>query len=157
HRIFFGREEMIDTVIDGLARRNLVVVHGASGSGKSSLVRAGVLPLLEIQQGRRRRWLTAIQRPAGGPLRNLASALADLLGPPPDSIQAIDSVTFWHTRLALGRSVLDDIEALLSTNGASLCLLVDQFEELFRYAKERSREEAELLIELLCVLAGEKN
>src|SRR6478752_3446617 len=41
HRIFFGREEMIDTVIDALARKNLVVVHGASGSGKSSFVRAG--------------------------------------------------------------------------------------------------------------------
>lgn len=39
HRIFFGREEMIDTVIDALARKNLVVVHGASGSGKSSFVR----------------------------------------------------------------------------------------------------------------------
>lgn len=46
HRIFFGREEMIDTVIDALARKNLVVVHGASGSGKSSFVRAGVLPWL---------------------------------------------------------------------------------------------------------------
>jgi hypothetical protein len=48
HRIFFGREEMVDTVIDGLATKNLVVVHGASGSGKSSLVRAGVLPWLAI-------------------------------------------------------------------------------------------------------------
>jgi len=74
HRIFFGREEMIDTVIDALARKNLVVVHGASGSGKSSFVRAGVLPWLEIQQSRRRHWLTKIRRPAGGPLRNLASA-----------------------------------------------------------------------------------
>jgi hypothetical protein len=157
HRIFFGREEMIDTVIDGLARKNLVVVHGASGSGKSSLVRAGVLPLLEIQQGRRRHWLTAIQRPAGGPLRNLASALAGHLGAPPGSSQAIDSVASWHTRLALGPTVLDDIEASLSAKGASLCLLVDQFEELFRYAKEKSREEAELLTELLCSLAGEKN
>src|SRR5215469_11804435 len=80
HRIFFGREEMIDTVIDGLAAKNLVLVHGASGSGKSSLVRAGVLPWLGIQQTHRGRWLTAIRRPAGGPLRNVASALADLLG-----------------------------------------------------------------------------
>jgi hypothetical protein len=84
HRIFFGREEMIDAIIDRLARNNLVVVHGASGSGKSSLVRAGVLPALEFQQGRRsRRWQTVVLRPAGGPLRNLASALADSLGPPP--------------------------------------------------------------------------
>src|SRR5262245_20784496 len=90
HRIFFCREEMIDGVIDALARTNLVVVHGASGSGKSSFVRAGVLPWLEIQQSRRRHWLTAICRPAGGPLRNLASALADHLGAAPASSQAFD-------------------------------------------------------------------
>src|SRR5271166_4902482 len=82
-RIFFGREEMIDTVIDGLAKRNLVVVHGASGSGKSSLVRAGVLPWLSIQQRARSGWLTGMLRPAGGPLRNFADVLAALLGAPP--------------------------------------------------------------------------
>jgi hypothetical protein len=38
-----------------------------------------------------------------------------------------------------------------------LCLLIDQFEELFRYAKQKSREEAELLIQLLCSVAREKN
>lgn len=116
HRIFFGREEMIDTVIDALARKNLVVVHGASGSGKSSFVRAGVLPWLEIQQSRRRHWLTKIRRPAGGPLRNLASALANLFGAAPGSSQGIDPLTSWHTRLALGHTVLDDIEALLSSD-----------------------------------------
>jgi hypothetical protein len=157
HRIFFGREEMIDMVIDGLARKNLVVLHGASGSGKSSFVQAGVLPWLEIQQSRRRHWLRAIRRPAGGPLRNLASALADLFGAAPGSSQAIDPLTSWHTRLALGRAVLDDIEALLSSKGGSLCLLIDQFEELFRYAKEKNREEAELLTQLLCSLASEQN
>ena len=83
HRIFFGREEMIDTIIDLLARNNLVVVHGASGSGKSSIVRAGVLPWLELQQSRGGTWLTKILRPAGGPLRNLAAALAGALGPAP--------------------------------------------------------------------------
>ena len=44
--IFFGRERMIDEVIELLARQRLVVVHDASGSGKSSLIRAGVLPRL---------------------------------------------------------------------------------------------------------------
>jgi hypothetical protein len=157
HRIFFGREEMIDAVIDALARKNLVVVHGASGSGKSSVVRAGVLPWLDIQQGRRRRWLTAIRRPAGGPLRNLASALAERLGAAPGSSQTSDPAASWHTCLALGHTVLDDIEGLLSSKGTSLCLLIDQFEELFRYAKEKSREEAALLTQLLCSLARERN
>jgi hypothetical protein len=156
-RIFFGREEMIDAVIDGLARKNLVVVHGASGSGKSSLVRAGVLPLLEIQQGRRRGWLKAIRRPAGAPLRNLASAFAECLGPPLGLREKSDAIASWHTLLALGPSVLSAVEAGLKEKAASFCLLIDQFEELFRYAREESREEAELVISLLCALAGENN
>ena len=40
--IFFGRERMTDEVIERLLRDRLVVIHGASGDGKSSLVRAGV-------------------------------------------------------------------------------------------------------------------
>jgi ABC-type polar amino acid transport system ATPase subunit len=44
--IFFGREQMIDEVIERLADHRLVLIHGSSGSGKSSLVRAGVLPRL---------------------------------------------------------------------------------------------------------------
>src|SRR5215211_55947 len=108
HQIFFGREEIIDTVIDGLARKNLVVVHGESGSGKSSLVRAGVLPWLAIQQSSRRNWLTGMRRPAGAPLRNLASVLGDLLGAPPGPNQATDSVTAWHNRLVLKPTVLED-------------------------------------------------
>ena len=47
--IFFGREPMIDEVIRLLAGQHLVVVHGASGCGKSSLVRAGVLPWLALE------------------------------------------------------------------------------------------------------------
>ncbi len=79
--IFFGREVMIAEVIDRLARQHLVFIHGASGSGKSSLVRAGVQPKLDRQQSRQgRSWATAIMRPSGGPLWNLASKLAQLEG-----------------------------------------------------------------------------
>ena len=90
-------------------------------------------------------------------MRNLAAALADCLGPPPGPSEENDAIASWHTRLALGVSVLSDIEAVLKDKGASLCLLIDQFEELFRYAREKSREEAELVISLLCALAREKN
>ena len=67
--IFFGRETMIDEVIGRLAREHLVLIHGASGSGKSSLVRAGVLPKLARQHLRHgAQWLTCAMRPSGGPL-----------------------------------------------------------------------------------------
>src|SRR5271167_4064848 len=75
--ILFGRERMIDDVIERLARDRLVVIHGASGSGKSSLVRAGVMPKLARQYLRHGApWLTCALRPSGGPLWNLAVELA---------------------------------------------------------------------------------
>ena len=45
--LFFGREDQIDDVLSRLGRRRLVAVVGMSGSGKSSLVRAGLLPALD--------------------------------------------------------------------------------------------------------------
>ena len=149
--IFFGREPMIDEVIRLLAGQHLVVVHGASGCGKSSLVRAGVLPWLALDHAASSvPWRTAIARPAGGPLRNIAAELAKALGPPPGGTG--DPAAAWHDRLALGRVALPDIQAALETAGATLCLLVDQFEELFRWARE-NREEAQLVTELLRLIA----
>src|SRR4051794_20332624 len=130
--IFFGREPMIDEVIARLAKQHLVIVHGASGCGKSSLVRAGVLPWLDLDHARSgKAWATAIARPSGGPLRNIARALADTLGSPPEfNGSPTQTVEAWHDRLALGSSALDDIGQALEAQGASLCLLIDQFEEL---------------------------
>nr|WP_295832732.1 hypothetical protein [uncultured Azospirillum sp.] len=152
--IFFGREVMTDDVIDRLSKHHLIAVHGASGCGKSSLIRAGVFPSLSIEHARNgRRWRKAIIRPSGGPLRNLAMALAKVLACPPPKMEATENlnlISAWHDRLAFGRSVLDDIEAALEqTGGGSLCILVDQFEELFRWAKDVSREKAQLFIEIL--------
>ena len=79
--IFFGRERMIDEVIGRLAESRLVLIHGVSGSGKSSLVRAGVLPKLALQYSRHDApWLTCDMRPSGGPLWNVATEFARLEG-----------------------------------------------------------------------------
>ena len=79
--IFFGRERMVDEVLDRLAEHRLVVVHGSSGCGKSSLIRAGVLPRLEREYARHGlAWRTATLRPGGAPLWNFADALARLAG-----------------------------------------------------------------------------
>ena len=153
--IFFGREPMTDEVIARLAKQHFVVVHGASGSGKSSLVRAGVLPWLGLDHARSGKpWKTAVTRPSGGPLRNIARELALQLGPPPGIGSSADAAAEWHDRLALGSAVLADIDrALAAQDHASLCLLIDQFEELFRYAREQSLEEARLLVEILNAVA----
>jgi formylglycine-generating enzyme required for sulfatase activity len=148
--IFFGRERMIDDVIALLARQRLVVVHGSSGSGKSSLIRAGVLPRLARQHLRHGvPWRTATMRPSGGPLWNLATAVAALEHRDGD-VDRVEEIrrAFDRPGAHLDAVVRDRI----GLGGDRVCLLVDQFEELFRYARETSRDESQLFIELLAGL-----
>jgi energy-coupling factor transporter ATP-binding protein EcfA2 len=145
--IFFGRETMIDDVIERLAAQRVVLIHGASGSGKSSLVRAGVLPKLARQHLRHGvKWLTCAMRPSGGPLWNLARELARLEGRENDFGRVTHIIRLFNKRGATLASVVNSLDGL---EDKRLCLLVDQFEELFRFERETSREEAELFVDLL--------
>jgi formylglycine-generating enzyme required for sulfatase activity len=138
---------MVDEVIDRLAAHRLVMIHGASGSGKSSLVRAGVLPKLARQHLRAgASWQTCSIRPSGGPLWNLAKEFARLDGRG-DDVERIGQIMGQFNRQ--GVTLADVANSLGSLKGRRLCILVDQFEELFRFEKETSREEAELFVDLL--------
>ena len=146
-QIFFGRESMVDDVIDRMAQQPLVFIHGASGSGKSSLVRAGVLPKLDFQHLRHgAAWLTCTMRPSGGPLFNLAQELAKLEGRAGDMRHIGEIVRAFNRR---GATLASVVGGLAGTAGKRVCILVDQFEELFRFERETSREEAELFVSLL--------
>jgi class 3 adenylate cyclase len=68
---FFGREGTVAAVLDRLRDRSLVTVVGASGSGKSSLVRAGVVPRFEAERGGR----AAVFTPGVTPIAALDRAL----------------------------------------------------------------------------------
>jgi formylglycine-generating enzyme required for sulfatase activity len=145
--IFFGREAMIDELIERLARERLVLVHGASGAGKSSLIRAGVLPKLARQHLRHgTAWLTCAMRPSNGPLWNLASEFARLEGRADDLARIGEIIRLFNRRGARLSQIVDSLEGLA---GKRVCVLVDQFEEVFRFERETSREEVELFIDLL--------
>ena len=142
---------MIDDVIDRLATHCLVLIHGASGSGKSSLVRAGVLPRLAGQYLRvGASWRTFSIRPSGGPLWNLAKEFARLEGHADDLTRIDEIVGAFSARDATLSSVFaSSAPSGVAAPDERLCILVDQFEELFRFEKETSREEAELFVDLL--------
>src|SRR3954469_15375008 len=72
-RLFFGRERLADKLVDRLKTERFLAVVGASGSGKSSLVRAGVLPLLRAQD--RPRWTIRTLTPGARPIEALALAM----------------------------------------------------------------------------------
>lgn len=152
--IFFGRERMLDEVVRLLLKQQLVVVHGDSGCGKSSLIQAGVLPRLRHESARGRvRCHTCTALPREGPLANLARAVAGIDGRPHDAALTLEV----RRILNFGRDAAASLAALLrrEVDGHS-CILIDQFEELFEHSRRHGPEEARLITQLLIGLFEER-
>lgn len=147
--IFFGAETQTDRLLEILQRERFLAVIGPSGGGKSSLVRAGLLPgLASGALGTGSDWRLALLRPGGQPLLSLAQALLgshafgrDLLGDAPLP-RAGDEIGADAALIAAElRGGLDGLRRLLaraalrrpSAAPVNLLILVDQFEELFTY------------------------
>ncbi|MCP4700785.1 MAG: hypothetical protein GY862_28615 [Gammaproteobacteria bacterium] len=136
--IFFGREEHTDQLIDLLKRSHFIAVVGPSGCGKSSLVRTGLLPGLEtgLLATAGVNWQVVELRPGHRPFTRLAESLLGVLDDAyhthyhaaTDAIKALQSI------LQQGpfsiHQILRDTPLPKKSN---LLLLVDQFEEIFRY------------------------
>ena len=154
--LFFGRDRQSDELVRRLACRRFLAVVGASGSGKSSLVRAGLLPSLEggFMAGAGAHWRIATLRPQDDPIGYLARAIVetgvlahlDLAQPAAEGV----------VETTLRRSSLGLVEAARLARLApqeNLLILVDQFEELFRFgdlAKQRDAgDEAPAFVKLL--------
>ena len=118
-----------------------------SGSGKSSIVRAGVL--VQLQQGHAATdasWRTCAMLPREDPLGNLARALAGLLADEPTPDQILDVRHILNRGRRAPRTLARRVRQGKSDH---ICILVDQFEELFTLAKWRSPEETRLFVDLL--------
>src|SRR5262245_15535193 len=139
--IYFGRDDETRTLIERLdARRTqggarLIVVIGSSGSGKSSLLKAGVLPQLAR---RRAHWLPLPPvRPEKAPLEAIAKAIAYQLGDP-------DGWEDLHRKLSSAGAV-DAVETLVKkfrvgeARAATVLLPIDQLEEVFTVATTDER------------------
>ncbi len=144
---FKGREEHIDKIIAQLEEKKFVMLTGASGDGKSSIVYAGVIPNARAGffKAKFNNWLIADFRPERSPLKNMSVALAGQLG--------YDDAYFVEKELGFGFSSLiklyknspyyldqnsktwndaDEKEKKsLKRKAANLFILVDQFEEFF--------------------------
>lgn len=138
--LFFGREEHVDELLEKLRSNRFVAVVGTSGSGKSSLVFAGLFPALD-GGALGTEWRIASMRPGRGPFGNLARALRDsaVRGGAVQTDADDPELEAAFAEAALRRSTLGLIEAareLALRPGESLLVLVDQFEEIFRYGRQ---------------------
>jgi WD40 repeat protein len=132
--LFFGRETQTDELLRRLGRSRFLAVIGTSGSGKSSLVRAGLLPALNggMLTTAGSHWRIAVLRPGGDPIESLASALGPALYPNP--LEGLGDGAMLETTLR--RSSLGLVEAVRQArlpDHENLLVVVDQFEELFRF------------------------
>src|SRR5262245_4661961 len=152
--IFFGREAYVDHLLEKLGQNRFLAVMGPSGCGKSSLMQAGVIPALQagFLADAGAEWRIATMRPGNHPMERLAeSLLAEAaLGPERAGTPAAAAVL----QATLLRGPLGLVEVLRETplpEASSLLLLVDQFEEIFRFRQQgySSEAEADAFVELL--------
>ncbi|MGH6918755.1 MAG: hypothetical protein ACREJ0_13760, partial [Geminicoccaceae bacterium] len=140
HEYFHGRMDQVYALYRLLDRSRFTAVVGASGSGKSSLVRAGLLPLLqeETDEGRARRWQWFQLRPGNTPFARLAQTLVEFQPETKDELDPeIDDIRRKTIEVLLQRSsfgLRDALRELQELHDCSILIVVDQFEEIFRYA-----------------------
>ncbi len=134
--LFFGREGQSEQILESLAKSRFSAILGASGSGKSSLIYCGLLPILYggfLHNGRSK-WHITITRPGADPVGNLAHSLANTLskGKSADDIDAdayINQALLYRSAEGIS-NVINQSDLKGDEN---VLILVDQFEELFRY------------------------
>jgi len=160
--IFFGREELCNELLDKLSVTRFLPIVGPSGCGKSSLVRAGMLADLRIgfMPGSKDHWKVAEMRPGDQPFKNLADSLQKK-----SAFGHEVNISLDRLRSGLGEFI-DVMEEVGFPENTNLLLLVDQFEELFRYrsggtsnrrgAIESSRDEADTFVSLLLALSEQQ-
>ena len=140
---FFGRETLVASMLARLKQNNFLALVGPAGSGKSSVVQAGLLP--KLAQGREiagsDRWHVLIVRPADQPLASLALAAAGEL----------------QAAAELAQSMAQDAKALAAYLGRSpqrTLVVVDQFEELFTLCPDKRTRAAYIANLLAAADAG---
>ena len=155
--LFFGREKEIDDLLRRLRSARFVSVVGTSGSGKSSLVRSGLIPSLYsgfmVSAGSS--WRVAMFRPGEDPIAHLADALhqTGVLAADPADASGTDRAMLEATLRRSSLGIVDAVRYARIPSRDNILVVVDQFEELFRFRRtrliENSRDEAISFVRLL--------
>ncbi len=171
NEIFFGRDEHVAALLNKLAQQHFLAVIAPSGYGKSSLVRTGLLNALSAGMLSRTGsyWRIADIHPADTPFQRLAAGLltknalrddyAETLGREEELAETLPLLeeSLWQNlrRGAYSLHEIWDQAQKKRAKGTKLLLLIDQFEELFRYADRILPDEAAAFVQLL--LAGARH
>jgi uncharacterized protein YjbI with pentapeptide repeats len=137
-RFFFGRTALTDLLLDRLQQRNFLALLGASGSGKSSVLRAGLLNQLRLGRlSGSDRWELRVMLPTEHPLKSLANEFVD------QKLGNIDRAAQLATAEKLLAEGKDGLRRLVEATAKStrMVLVIDQFEESFTLCQNLEERE----------------
>ena len=144
HALFFGREAQVSALLRQLEDHAFVAVLGSSGSGKSSLVRAGLLPA--VREGfllATTKWRFLVIRPGHRPFQRLVQALTSPMdssgenhsAPAGDQPATPAESRILSTLLGNDRGLLTALDESGISADTNVMIVVDQFEELFAFRR----------------------
>ncbi|HAN18515.1 MAG: hypothetical protein A2X13_08200 [Bacteroidetes bacterium GWC2_33_15] len=154
--LFFGREGQSEEILRKLSEHKFVAVIGASGSGKSSLIYCGLVPVLYggFIGGKNSTWKIITTRPGSSPIENLSSAIIKSKSSIDDKSDDIIKQKVVESVLrSSSMGLVDTINQSFDLKKENILIIIDQFEELFRYKSSRkdmsTYNESEAFVKLL--------
>ena len=143
---FHGRANLIDELLQQVSEHRLVTVVGPSGSGKSSLVRAGLIPALRAGGlAGSRDWLVTDMFPGTYPFEELEAALSRV---------AVRGASGLMSELTESNGLVRVSKQILPRDDSTLLIVIDQFEELF--STVRSEETRRRFLDNLLAVANDE-
>ena len=153
--LFFGREVFVEKLFKATQTQTFIPVLGASGSGKSSVVLAGLIPRL-AQEGN---WQFAHFRPGDEPFNALAKALVPLYEPDKNPTEQLNQSRQLAEFFVKDSVPLKDVFAQIESNYSNkrVLLIADQFEELYTLCPEEKIRQRFLDLLLNCFQSASSN
>lgn len=155
-QLFFGREGQVDEILLKLSRNRSVTIMGYSGSGKSSLMYCGLVPVLYggFMTGMSPNWQVITTRPGGSPIVNLTDSIVNHLevsGKIQPEDKPIQSAIIKSVLQSGPDGLIEVAKYMQHMEHENVFFLVDQFEELLRYRElgEEPTNEAAQYVNLI--------
>lgn len=165
---FKGRDPQVDQITSLLEQNKFLMVTGASGEGKSSLIYAGLIPNARAGffKAKYSNWIVADFRPERSPIRNMSDALAKTFDKKTSSIETelrrgysslvdlyTNSVFYIDEAVEQWQQMGETEKKERKRNAANLMILVDQFEEFFtnpeNFYNEAPSQDSQIVVNLI--------
>lgn len=133
NHLFFGRENQIKDIVSILSVTHFLAIIGSSGSGKSSLIRAGVIPaILKGEISSQKNWDITVFKPADNPIASFAAEYAKTFNKKASS-KGKDLIDVTQVENAIRNDHQTILTAHRDLGSDPWLIVIDQFEEIFRY------------------------